>query len=305
MDKRFKKTTMYVAPLLMSLSVSLVYGHGEVKDAVYKEVPVTKHVSMLQGKGGNIGLIKGEDGLLLIDDGYKANVAALEQMLDKDIKGKPKYVINTHWHGDHTGGNEHLGEYVTIVAHENVRKRLGSPQEIKAFGMKFDANPKSALPALTFSQSLSLYANNQEVSVVHFPMGHTDGDSVVFIQPDNVVHMGDHFFSGKFPFVDLGSGGSVVGMANNVGAIIEHVKPDVKIIPGHGPLSNLDDLKEYHQMLVGTTAVVQQFIDDGLTVKEVQKAGLPDRWKAWGTGFISEKFWLKTVYDSLKSGPKE
>lgn len=290
--------------LVVLLVSPVIYAHSDAgtsnstKGVEFKEVFVTEKLSMLQGKGGNIGLLKGDDGLLLIDDDYSVNVGALEASLDK-IEGKPKFVINTHWHGDHTGGNEHLGEYVTIVAHDNVRKRLSTHQEIKFFGMKMAPSPKSALPVVTYDRSLVIHFNGQALNVVHYPNGHTDGDSIVLIQPANVVHMGDHFFAGRFPFVDLESGGDVMGMANNIKVVIGQLDREVKIIPGHGPLSTLDDLKAYHQMLMETSLLIQAAIDQGLKLDAIQKQGLPAKWKSWGVGFINQDTWIKTVYSSL------
>jgi len=292
---------LYIFGLIVSLMCSsLAYGHGEVANSgqVFKEVEVTQNISMLQGKGGNIALVKGEQGLLLIDDDYKVNVGALEQFLQKK-DAQPRFIINTHWHGDHTGGNAHLGEYVTIVAHDNVRKRLSMAQEIKLFGMKVEPSPASALPVVTFAESLSLHFNGQSLNVVHYPNGHTDGDSVVFFQPANVVHMGDHYFSGIFPFVDVENGGDVLGMAQNVAAIIKRLNPETKVIPGHGPLSSLDDLEAYHEMLVTTVAVVKKAIDKGLSLAEIVQQGLPEKWQAWGRGFINQDTWIKIIYSSL------
>lgn len=292
------KNTVGLMALLLS---SVAYGHGDMADSgqVFKEVPVTNDIVMLQGKGGNIGLLQGEDGVLLIDDDYKENIGALEKALDKK-SAKPRFIINTHWHGDHTGGNEHLGEYASIVAHDNVRSRMASDQKIKFFGMNVPASPKAALPLITFEQSMTLHFNGQTLDVVHYPNGHTDGDSIVIIQPANVVHMGDHFFSGFFPFVDLESGGSVQGMTKNIEAVITKMNKDTKVIPGHGPLSTLKDVKTYHKMLVKTTAIVKRAMDKGKSLEDIKKKGLPSKWKSWGNGFIKEGVWITLVYTSLK-----
>ena len=285
---------------LLLCTVSFAHDDANSDKAVFREVVVTEGISMLQGTGGNVGLLKGEDGLLIIDDDYKVNVGALEKVLDKK-GGKARFVINTHWHNDHTGGNEHLGEYVTIIAHDNVRKRLSTAQEIKFFGMKIQASAKPALPVVTFESSLSLHFNGQELKIVHYPNGHTDGDSIVMIQPANVVHMGDHFFAGRFPFVDVESGGDVMGMINNIKAVIATLDSNVKVIPGHGPLSKLSDLKDYSHMLETTSAIVKEAVDEGLSLKQIQAKGLPGRWKSWGEGFIDEKKWIRMVYTSLKA----
>lgn len=286
--------------VLLLSNVSVAHDDANTDTVAFREVVVTENISMLQGAGGNIGLLKGEDGLLIIDDDYKVNVGALEKALDK-IDGKTRFIINTHWHQDHTGGNEHLGEYATIIAHDNVRKRLSTAQEIKFFGMKIQASEKPALPVVTFDSSLSLHFNGQELKVIHYPNGHTDGDSIVMIQPANVVHMGDHFFAGRFPFVDAESGGDVMGMINNIKAVIATLDSNVKVIPGHGQLSKLSDLKDYRHMLEATSAIVKEAVDEGLSLTQIQAKGFPGRWKSWGEGFIDEKKWIKMVYESLKA----
>jgi len=287
--------------VFMAIGISAVVAENHSKqDITYKKIQVSSQIIMLQGKGGNIGVITGEDGLLIIDDQYKVNVDALKKSLGK-MSGLPEFIVNTHWHGDHTGGNTLLGKTATIIAHTNVRKRLNSPQEIKFFNAKFDIQPKSALPVITFDDSLSIHFNNLELNVVHYASGHTDGDSVVFIKSENVVHMGDYYFSGMFPFVDLGSGGDVKILASNVKKIIDILPKDVKIIPGHGPLSTLDELKGYHKMLLLSISVVQKYIDKGLALKQVQEKGLPVSLKMWGNGFVKEKNWIGIVYASLKS----
>ncbi len=289
--------------LILAISIVLAYSKAQCEDIIFRQIQISEQIFMLQGKGGNIGLIKGKDGILIIDDDFKVNVNVLEKTL-QDFGDLPKFIVNTHWHGDHTGGNTHLGQSSTIIAHTNVRNRLSTPQEIKLFGKKYDAQPESALPVITFDQSLSLHFNEQELNVIHYPHGHTDGDSVIYIKPANVVHMGDHFFSGRFPFVDLDAGGDVIGLINNVKKIIDQLPDDVVVIPGHGPLSTLVDLKEYHRMLVNTTNIIQQYIDSNLSLEEAQDKGLPSEWSSWGENFINQDNWIKIVYTSLKNPRK-
>ncbi|PYS74805.1 MAG: hypothetical protein DMF69_00640 [Acidobacteria bacterium] len=152
---------------------------------------------------------------------------------------------------------------------------------------------------ITFDQSLSVYFNGEEIKVIHFPAGHTDGDSIIFFTTSNVIHMGDDFFSGSFPFVDLDSGGSVQGMAKNIGEIIPKISPGAKIIPGHGPISSIDDVKAYHRMLLGTTAFIQKKISARKSLAQIKKEGLPAEWKSWGEGFIKTDQWIDLVYLSL------
>ena len=266
----------------------------------FKSTPLTSNIFMLQGKGGNIGLIKGKQGLLLIDADYKEMSSALEAELAKHGGiNKVSYLINTHWHGDHTQGNETVGHHAQIIAHENVRPRLLTSQEIKLFNMVTEPYPEHALPSITYKTSMSLHINNKEINVVHFPNGHTDGDSIVFIKNDNVVHMGDHFFSGMFPFVDVAHGGNVLNMAKNIKSVLPMLDNKTQIIPGHGPLSTKADLQAFHDMLTGTSAEVNGMKNKGLPLEKIKEKGLSKKWTSWTKGFIPENVWIDIVYSSL------
>ena len=257
---------------------------------------------MLEGQGGNIGVSTGEDGILIIDDEFAPLADKIKVALKNLGSDKPRFLLNTHWHGDHTGGNEIFGKDATIIAQTNVRKRLSVDTILLGEAVK--AAPKGALPIITFDQSLSVYFNGEEIKVIHFPSGHTDGDSVIFFTKSNVVHAGDDFFKDRFPFVDLQSGGSVQGYTRNVGEIIAKLPTDAKIIPGHGSLASLDDFKRFHQMLIETTAIVQDSMKAGKSLEQIKQAGLPDKWKDWGTGFIKTDKWIETIYQSYQSEGK-
>jgi glyoxylase-like metal-dependent hydrolase (beta-lactamase superfamily II) len=279
---------------------SIVGAHLSAQDFDKVQIKTTKvagNIYMLEGAGGNIGASVGEDGILIIDDQFAPLAPKIQAALKQLGEGKLKFVLNTHWHGDHTGSNAIFGKDSTIIAQTNVRKRLA--RESKVLGETVKPSPKEALPIITFDQSLSVHFNNEEIRAIHFPNGHTDGDIVIFFTNSNVVHMGDDFFAGRFPFVDLDNGGSVEGMAKNVGEIIPKLPPDVKIIPGHGPLSTIDDLKNYHQMLIETTNIVRQKMKRGAPLEQIKAEGLPDEWKVWGTGFIKTDKWIETIYRSL------
>jgi len=267
------------------------------------EVTATKvagNIYMLQGAGGNIGVSVGSDGLLIVDDQFAPLANKIHAALRGLSPASLKFVLNTHWHGDHTGGNASFSTEAPIIAQENVRKRMSTDQTV--FGEKTPASPKEALPVITFDDKLSVHFNGEEIKVVHFPAGHTDGDSVIFFTGSNVVHMGDDFFAGRFPFVDIGSGGSVQGMTDAVAKVLAQLPADVKIIPGHGPLSTKADLESYHHMLVTTTGLVEKQRKAGKSLAEIQKAGLPDEWKEWGSGFIKTDMWLSFIYESLDKG---
>jgi len=262
-------------------------------------VPVAGSVYMLQGAGGNIGVSAGPDGVLIVDDQFAPLAEKIRAALKAINPGRLAFVLNTHWHGDHTGGNEVFAGEATLVAHDNVRQRLATDQTV--FGEKVPAAPAKALPVVTFDQSLTVHFNGEEIRALHFPHGHTDGDSVIFFTRSNVVHMGDDFFADRFPFVDLGSGGSVQGLVENVAKVLAQVPADAKIIPGHGALSTVEDLQRFHGMLVATSGIVRQRIAAGKSREDVVKEGLPEEWAPWGTGFIKTDLWLQTIHDSLKS----
>jgi cyclase len=269
-----------------------------------KTTKVAGNVYMLEGAGGNIGVSAGEDGVLIIDDQFAPLADKIRAALKAINPGPLRFVLNTHFHSDHTGGNAQFGRESTIVAHDNVRKRLAAGQPGRAAGQGTPPAPKEALPVVTYTHSVSIHFNGEEIKVLHFPAGHTDGDSVIFFTAANVVHMGDDFFAGRFPFVDIDSGGSVQGLTQNIGDIIGRLPADVKIIPGHGPLSTLDDLKTYHRMLTATTDIVRRQIAEGKTIEQIKAAGLPEEWKTWGTGFIPQDRWLETIHRSLtRSAP--
>jgi len=265
-----------------------------------KVTPVAGKVYMLEGAGGNIGASVGEDGILLVDDQFEPlapKIRAAVQGIPGGGGGKIKFVINTHWHGDHTGGNKVFGLEAPIIAQANVRRRLSTEQSV--LGNKVPPSPKEALPVITFEQAVSVHWNGEEIKVVHFPHGHTDGDSVVFFTGSNVVHMGDDFFAGQFPFVDLGSGGSVQGLIDDVAKALTLVPADAKVIPGHGPLSTRADLERFHAMLVASTDVVRRRMQAGESLEKIQAEGLPAELAPWGKGFVDTKTWILTIHDSL------
>lgn len=292
--------------LLLFVSLTFVFAHDDddgeklnrrKQKALVETVKITDRIYMLTGDGGNIGVSTGEDGVLIIDDQFAAVAGKIQDALRALGSDKPRFLINTHWHGDHTNGNEVFGQFSTIISQNNVRKRLSV--ESKVLGEIVKPAPKVALPVITFENAISIYFNGEELKVIHFPNGHTDGDSVIFFTGSNVVHMGDDFFRDKFPFVDLDNGGSVQGMTKSVGEIITRLPADVKIIPGHGALSSLQDLKNFHQMLIETTDIIQKGLAAGKTLDTLKKEGMPPKYKDWGTGFIKTDVWIETVYNSL------
>jgi glyoxylase-like metal-dependent hydrolase (beta-lactamase superfamily II) len=280
--------------------ISLCSVHALAQDfskVEIKTIKVAGNIYMLQGAGGNIGVSAGSDGILIVDDQYAPLAEKIRSALKSINSGKLKFVLNTHWHGDHTGGNATFGPEAPVIAQENVRKRLAAEQHV--MGETGPPSPAEALPVITFQDSVSVHFNGEEIKVIHYPHGHTDGDSVIFFTKSNVVHMGDDFFNTRFPFVDLESGGSVQGMTAGVAKVLAQIPADAKVIPGHGDLTNVAGLKAYHHMLTETTAIVQKQITAKKTLAQIKTAGLPDQWKEWGSGFIKTDFWIETIYNSL------
>ena len=265
------------------------------------EVKVAKaagNVHLLTGAGGNVGVSAGPDGILIVDDQYPPMAEKIRAALKGLNAGRLKFVLNTHWHGDHTGGNAAFGPESTIIAHANVRRRMAVTSRV--LGETVPPSPKEALPVITFDTVVQIHFNGEEVRVLHFPAGHTDGDSIVFFTDSKVIHMGDHFFAGRFPFVDLENGGSVEGLTRNVAEVISKAPAGVKIIPGHGPLSTVEDLKTFRAMLEETTGIIRQKMAQGKTLEQLKAEGLPEKWSSWGAGFIKTDMWIETVYQSLR-----
>jgi cyclase len=294
-----RKVSCLVASLL------LVCGLGaQDLDFSKVEVKVSKvagTVYMLQGTGGNIAALVGDDGIVLIDDESAPFAdkiqAALRRITDKPVR----FVINTHYHGDHIGGNAYFQKQATIIAHDNVRKRMESGGATGNGGsIHFEAKPqpKDALPVITYDRALTLYLNGEDIRVLHFPAGHTDGESIIFFPKSNVVHMGDEFVT-HFPFVDVEAGGSLNGMIEAVENVIAQVPADVKVIPGHGQVSSLGDLRAYLTMLKATRDTVAHALKSGKTLDQMKQAKILDPWKKYSGEFVSEDAFLETLYISV------
>ncbi|ACY19242.1 MBL fold metallo-hydrolase [Haliangium ochraceum] len=270
----------------------------EPDDVQIEVVPVAGKVSVLFGRGGNIGVSVGDDGVLMIDDQFaplapkiRAAIAGIAGE-DADIA----FLFNTHHHGDHAGGNPEFGAEARIIAHDNVRKRVSTQQNAR--GRTTEPMPEVGWPIITYGERISVHFNGEEIRAMHVPNGHTDGDSVIHFVGSNVVHMGDQFFNGRFPFVDLESGGSVAGYIANVAKVLEMIPADAKIIPGHGPLASVEDLRGFHAMLTETVGVVRGHMKTGKSLEAIQKAGLPEKYASFGEGFIDAPTWIATIHAS-------
>ncbi len=267
-----------------------------------KAVAVAPNIFMLQGAGGNIGLCIGDDGAFLIDDQYapmtEKILAAVKAKSDKPIR----FVVNTHWHGDHTGGNENLGKAgAIIVAHENVRNRMSEEQFLEAFDQKVPPAPPAALPVITFTDSITLHWNGEEIRVQHLEPAHTDGDSIIHFVKADVLHMGDCYFNGMYPFIDVSTGGSIDGMIRAVDEGLKIGGDRTKIIPGHGPPSGVAELKEFRDMLATARDSIQKLVDAGKSREETIAAKpTAELDRKWGQGFMKPDVWVGIVYDGMK-----
>ncbi len=295
------KQVMYYGVWLgvLVLSASLGLAQQDFSGVEVSATPVSGTVHMLRANpaAGNIGVSVGADGLLIVDDQFAPLADKIRAALTGLADGPLRFILNTHWHGDHTGGNATFGQQAPIIAHTNVRKRLMTEQNIG--GRAIPAAPPAAWPVVTFDESVSIHFNGEEIRIVHFPRGHTDGDSVVFFTGSNVVHMGDHFFAGGFPFVDLDSGGDVEQFTANIATVLDQLADDAHVIPGHGPLSSKDELRAYHRMLVETTDIVRQRIAAEQSLEQISQAGFPDEWKDWQAGMVSAERWIAIIHRSL------
>jgi len=262
-----------------------------------KAAKVAGNVYVLTGSGGNIGATVGSDGVAIIDDQF-APLAPKIQAALRQLSPKPvRFVINTHWHGDHTGGNPIFAETATIMAHLNVRKRLITGG--KTPFIEFPPVTGKALPVVTFEQGLSLWWNGEEIRAIHPGIGHTDGDSVIWFIQSNVVHMGDDYFAGMFPFVDLSSGGSVTKLIESLDVILGQIPADAKVIPGHGPVTGVAELRSYRGMLDGVVAAVRKGLASSKTVEQMQKEKVLAPWEDWGKGFVKADTFLAVVAEDL------
>ena len=271
-----------------------------------KTVPVTDGVYMLTGQGGNIGLSIGKDGAFLIDDQYapltEKIVNAVTALTDEPIR----FLVNTHWHGDHTGGNENMGTSgVIIVAHENVRERMSTTQFIEAFQMTATASPEAALPVITFTDALTFHYNDDVLHVFHVEHAHTDGDAIIHFREANVFHMGDTFFNGMYPFIDVSSGGTIDGMIEAADTVLKLTNRKTKIIPGHGPLGTVKDLRKYRDMLELVRERIRPMMLAG-KYRDAVIAAKPTRDldKKWGRGFMKPDQWVGIVFDGMRNTVK-
>ncbi len=275
------------SPLIYS-TINPAIAQDRFADVEVKATAIKGSVHMLTGAGGNIGVSAGEDGVLIIDDQFAPLAEKIAAQLGELGSDKPKYVINTHYHGDHTGSNAffHSHKGATILAHENVRVRLANDEKVKP----------EALPTITYEDGIKIYFNGETLHVMHLAVGHTDGDSVVWFEQPNVMHTGDLFFNGRFPYIDQGAGGNVVGYMDSVKQLLTKINDETVIIPGHGDISNKQEYSAFLAMISETFDYVKALKQDGKTLEEVKAMGLDEKWADWSWNFINEEKWITTLY---------
>ncbi|MEX1993425.1 MAG: MBL fold metallo-hydrolase [Steroidobacteraceae bacterium] len=287
----------FIAFVLLAACVSVAAAQDRPEPAI-EAVAVTPGVYVLYGQGGNIGVSVGNDGMFLIDDQYANMTDKVIAALAKLSPEAPRFVLNTHWHGDHTGGNENLAKHGSmIVAHDNVRQRMSTEQFNEFFQRKTPASPAKALPVVTFSDNLSLHVNDDELRGIHVLAAHTDGDVFIHFRKANVIHTGDLVFAGMYPFIDIDSGGSVAGVIAAVDQMLGLANDETRIIPGHGKLTDRAGLIAYRELLATTSARMTELVRAGKTVDEVL-AAKPfadyDGTQAWA--FITAERYVRILY---------
>jgi glyoxylase-like metal-dependent hydrolase (beta-lactamase superfamily II) len=296
-----RRIVTVLAALCAGVAAQAALAQQDFSKVEIRTQKLTETTYMMTGAGGNLGLSVGDDAVFLIDDQFAPLsdriVAAIRAITPKPVR----FVLNTHWHYDHTGGNENFGSAgAVIVAHENVRKRMSSEQFIEFLRATVPAAPKVALPLVTFPGAISFHLNGDELRAIHMPRAHTDGDAVVHFVKSDVIHMGDVYFNGMYPFIDTSSGGSVEGVVAACDQVLRLAGDRTRIIPGHGPLSGKTELKAYRDMLATVSGRIRKMIADGRKLEEITASGVTaDFDEKWGKGFIAPNKFAEMVAMNL------
>jgi len=289
-------TTLILTILALSL-----HAQRDMSKIQIKAEQINENLYMLQGSGGNIVISKGDDGVLMIDDQF-APLSEKIMAKVKELSGREvEYLINTHWHGDHTGGNENFGKAgATIIAHENVRKRMARGLTKIESGRNQPPAPAEALPIITFTDDMKVHFNGDDLHLFHFHNGHTDGDGIIFFSSQNVVHMGDTFFKDRYPFIDLKSGGSVNGLLKTLNQVLFMIDDNTVIVPGHGSLANKADLTKYKDVITELSEKVTMMRLEGKSEEEIVAAGISKEYdESWGSGFINPTKFISFLYNGI------
>ncbi|CAD5258936.1 MBL fold metallo-hydrolase [Alteromonas sp. 38] len=288
MTHKLTRSFLLAASLVSTTFIPAAFSQDRFEKVEIEATALKGSVHMLTGMGGNIGVSAGDDGILIIDDQFAPLAEKIATALGELGSDKPKYVINTHYHGDHTGSNAffHSHKGATILAHDNVRIRLANDEKVSP----------DALPAITYENGIKLHFNGETIHIMHLESGHTDGDSIVWFEQPDIMHTGDLFFNGLFPFIDLNSGGSVKGYIESVKQVLAKINDDTVLIPGHGELSNKTEYTNFLAMIEETFAFVKAQKAKGMSLEAITEAGLDSKWDKWAWSFISEEKWITTLY---------
>jgi len=295
------KTQLIVLCVAVAFAAAPAVAQQDFSEVEIGTTEVTSGVYMLQGAGGNIGVSIGADGVFLIDDQYAPLTEKIVAAVRAIDDGPIRFVLNTHWHGDHTGGNESLGgSGALIVAHDNARRQMTVGQFFELWDRKVEPSSEGSLPVVTFSDAVTFHLNGDVIHAFHVEHAHTDGDSMVHFEKANVLHMGDVFFNGTFPFIDVYSGGSLSGIISGCNKALKIVDDDTSIIPGHGSLGNRAELVAYRDMLQTAHAAIAPLVRQGKSLEEIQAAEpLAPLVEKWGNGFIKAEAFLGLVYQGM------
>lgn len=299
MDRRPLFSACWIAAL--ALAAPPVHAQENFDTVQVRSVRVAERTYMLTGAGGNIGVSIGDSGVILVDDQFAPLTPKVLAAVKAITRLPIRFVLNTHWHGDHTGGNENMrGAGALVVAQENVRKRMSTEQFLQIFKEKVPPSPARALPVVTFTDAVSFHFDGHEVRAFHVRNAHTDGDAIVHFRTADVVHMGDVFFNGRYPYIDVAAGGSVDGMIAAADQVLRLISPSTRVIPGHGPVGDRDALRAYRDMLAGARAQVLRQIAAGGNLERVIAAKPTAEFdSAWGHGFLTPAQFVEILYSDL------